>query len=139
MPLALDCRHRPCRLMAAAPAGSADWLRQLFAAVDASDATRFSDFLAPDAVFRFGAAPAVQGRQEITTAVAGFFSSIAGCNHRLARTWSGDGTLACEGEVTYRRHDGSEITLPFVNVFELSDNLISGYRIYIDIGPLYAA
>lgn len=125
--------------MAAVQTGSADWLRQLFAAVDAGDATRFSGFLAPDAVFRFGAAPAVRGRQEIATAVAAFFSSIAGCSHRLANTWSTDGSLACEGEVTYRRHDGSEITLPFVNVFDLADDLISGYRIYIDAGPLYAA
>jgi hypothetical protein len=45
----------------------------------------------------------------------------------------------CEGEVTYRRHDNSEITLPFADAFDLRGDLISGYRIYIDIAPLFAA
>jgi limonene-1,2-epoxide hydrolase len=31
------------------------------------------------------------------------------------------------------------ITLPFCNVFETDDGLISLYRIYIDVAPLYAA
>ena len=40
--------------------------------------------------------------------------------------------------MTYRRHDGTEITLPFTNVFEYRGDLIAHYKIYIDIGPLYA-
>jgi hypothetical protein len=30
------------------------------------------------------------------------------------------------------------LTLPFTNVFELDGELISHYKIYIDIAPLYA-
>jgi hypothetical protein len=70
--------------------------------------------------------------------VSGFFSAIAGCQHRLDASWTGPGTFACEGEVTYRRYDGSEVTLPFADVFDLRGKMISGYRIYIDIGPLFA-
>ena len=69
----------------------------------------------------------------------GFFATIAGCAHSIARTVCEGGTLFCEGEVTYRRHDGTEITLPFTDVFEYDDDLIDAYKIYIDIGPLYAA
>jgi hypothetical protein len=46
--------------------------------------------------------------------------------------------MVCEGEVTYTRHDESEITLPFVNVFEFEGELISHYKIYADSEPLYA-
>ena len=45
--------------------------------------------------------------------------------------------VICEGETTYTRHDGTQITLPFANVFELEGELISTYKIYADIGPLY--
>ena len=41
-------------------------------------------------------------------------------------------------EVTNTRHDGSRISIPFANVFEYRDSLIADYRIYIDIGLLYA-
>ena len=51
--------------------------------------------------------------------------------------WNG-GTQVCEGEVTYERHDGSKITLPFTDVFEYSGERIAHYKIYMDIGPLYA-
>lgn len=115
-----------------------EFLDALFNAIDSSDADRFADFLAEDALFRFGSAPPVRGRKSIREAVLGFFSSIAGCRHTVRRTWSDADTLACEGEVTYRRLDGSEISLPFADTFERRGKLISGYRIYIDIAPLYA-
>jgi len=44
----------------------------------------------------------------------------------------------CEGEVTYTRRDGTKVTVPFANVFELRGPLISIYRIYIDNSPLFA-
>ncbi len=112
-------------------------LRELFAAIDAMDSERFVRSLTPDAVFRFGSAPPVTGRDAVGDAVGNFFSSIAGLRHALTMTLSDDGTLVCEGEVTYTRHDGSEITLPFANVFEFEDGLIAHYKIYVDIGPLY--
>jgi ketosteroid isomerase-like protein len=114
------------------------FLDALFDAIDSADAARFVEFLTEDALFRFGSAPPVHGRKAIREAVAGFFSSIAGSRHSLRHVWSGPGTLACDGEVTYRRLDGSEISLPFADAFEIRDDLISAYRIYIDIAPLYA-
>ncbi len=113
-------------------------ISELFDAIDQNDAQRFVEFLTDDAVFRFGSAPAVKGRKAIAMAVGAFFSSISGCQHELHAVWSGTDSVACEGDVTYRRNDGSEITLPFADVFELRGNLISGYRIYIDIAPLFA-
>jgi len=110
----------------------------MFAAIDSKDAQAFVGFLTDDAVFRFGSAPAVRGREAILAAVDGFFGTIAACSHDVQNTLASGSTLVCEGEVTYRRHDDTEITLPFTDIFEYDGDLISQYKIYIDIGPLYA-
>ncbi len=110
----------------------------IFTAIDAKDGATFVSFLTEDAVFRFGSAPPVQGRDAIQAAVEGFFTTIAGCAHNITRTLGEDDTLVCEGVVTYTRHDGSEITLPFTDVFEYEGSLVAHYKIYIDIGPLFA-
>lgn len=114
-------------------------LHELFAAIDARDSDRFVSYLTPGAEFRYGSAPAVLGREAVREAVEGFFSTIAGLSHSLNFAVSDGDALVCEGEVTYTRQDGSEVTLPFANVLRLEDGLFSSYRIYIDIGPLYAA
>lgn len=110
----------------------------LFAAIDAKDAAAFVDYLTDDAVFRFGSAPPVRGRAAIEAAVDGFFGTIAGCSHLVHKTLISGSTLVCEGNVTYTRVDGSSITLPFTDVFEYDDALISHYKIYMDISPLYS-
>ena len=114
------------------------WWSDLFASIDAKNSLGFVEFLSPDAEFRFGNAPAVVGRADIAAAVAGFFETIARSRHDIVRTWHDAATRVCQGEVTYGRRDGSEITLPFVNVFEMQGNKVARYSIYIDIAPLYA-
>ena len=112
-------------------------LDDLFKVVDAKDTERFLGFLTDEASFRFGSAPPVQGTEAIRSAVDGFFSTIAGCSHVLARFIAQDDVVICEGEVTYSRHNGTEISLPFANIFEMDGELISAYKIYADAGPLY--
>ena len=117
---------------------SDELLRRVFTAIDAMDTPTFVSCLTDDGAFRFGSAPAVHGSNAIAEAVDGFFSTIAGLRHRITRTMADDDALFDEGTVTYTRHDGSEITLPFADVFELDAGRIRDYRIYADIGPLYA-
>ena len=112
---------------------------KLFASIDAMDTESFLGFIREDATFRFGSSPAVKGHAEIRAAVEDFFASFAALRHDLQRLVADDNVVVCEGEVTYTRHDGSSITLPFANIFEVDDGLISQYRVYIDIGPLFAA
>ena len=110
----------------------------LFAAIDAQDAASFVSYLTEDAVFRFGSAPPVRGREQIREAVAAFFATIAGCRHTISKSLRSESTLVCEGEVAYQRHDGAEVTVPFTDIFEYEGELIAHYKIYIDISPLYA-
>lgn len=112
---------------------------KLFVSIDAMDTEGFLGFIAPDAQFRFGSTPPVQGHAGIRAAVESFFSSFAALSHKQQRLVAEGDTVVCEGEVTYTRHDASTVTLPFCNVFEVKDGLISLYRIYIDVAPLYAA
>ena len=83
------------------------------------------------AQFRFGDAPVVVGHEAIHAAAARFFSAMRPADtDRCAR-----GTVSrpqSAGEVTHTRHDGSVLSVPFANVFELRGDKIAAYRIYID-------
>ena len=120
-----------------APQPDRAWWERVFAVVDAGDANDFIELLTPDAHFRFGNAPVIVGHEAIHAAAAAFFAAIASSRHRLVGTWSGAGTAGCEGEVTYTRHDGSMVSVPFANVFELRADKIAAYRIYIDNSSLF--
>jgi ketosteroid isomerase-like protein len=113
-------------------------INELFKAIDVCDVDRFLTFLDPDATFRFGSAPSVTGHDAITVAVTGFFETIEGLQHDLINTVSSGSMQVCEGDVTYTRLDGSNVTLPFVNIFEFDEGLICDYRIYVDVAPLYS-
>ena len=111
---------------------------KLFASIDSMDAEGFLSFIREDGTFRFGSSPPVTGHAAIRAAVETFFASFAGLKHNLQRQVADENVVVCEGEVTYTRHDGSNITLPFANIFEIDGGLISLYRVYIDVGPLFA-
>lgn len=114
------------------------WVIQLFQSIDRMDTKTFLTFLSDDAQFKFGNAPPAVGKTMIGKAVDGFFQSIKATRHNILHTWEHPDAVICQGEVTYTRHDGSQLTLPFVNVFGMKGNVIKDYLIYIDIGPLYA-
>lgn len=111
---------------------------KLFVSIDAMDTESFIGFIADDCTFRFGSSPAVTGRDGIRASVDDFFSMFAALRHELHRVVADSSGIVCEGEVTYTRHDGRQITLPFCNVFEAEGGQISLYRIYIDMGPVFA-
>ena len=113
-----------------------DWMKQLFEAIDRQDADGFVSFLAEDACFRFGNAPVIYNKGNIRNAVSLFLSQINGLRHRILGVWEQDGIVICEGEVTYTRHNGSELTIPFVDIFRMKGDLIADYRIFMDVSPL---
>ena len=115
------------------------WLGSLFAAIDAMDVARFADFLTEDAVFRFGNAAPVCGKTAVREAVAGLFASVKGLRHTVRASWTHPDGLVMHGEVTYTRHDGSQLTVPFANVFGLRGTLVREYLIFADVSPLWVA
>lgn len=114
------------------------WVQQLFQSIDAMDTPKFMTYFAEGAQFRFGNAPPAIGKDAIQKAVDGFFTTIKRIRHNILNTWTHPDTVILQGEATYTRHDDSQLTLPFVNIFGMKDSLIKDYLIYMDITPLYA-
>jgi ketosteroid isomerase-like protein len=113
------------------------FVRELLDAVDSRDASRFAAHLAPNAVFRFGNAPPVEGREAVRQAVGQFFDSIDGLRHDVIGTWSDGEMVFCQGEVTYTRRDGSTVgPLPFCNVLRTLGGKVKDYLVYVDASSL---
>jgi ketosteroid isomerase-like protein len=115
-----------------------DWIAALFAAIDRKDAEAFAEFVTEDARFVFGNLPAVEGRGAIRAFVAGFFDSIRAVSHHVPDAWQAGNKVVCRGEVSYTRHDGSRLTVPFANVFLMAGDKVCDYRIYMDASALYS-
>lgn len=114
-------------------------LPALFAAIDARDAHAFASHLCPDVEFIFANAPSLHGRVQVESAITGFFSSLAALRHELHEHWLCEDNLIMRGNVTYTRHDGSQLQVPFANIFKLRDGLIREYRIFGDFTALAAS
>ena len=119
------------------PTNTTHPVKALFAAIDARDAEAFAGFLADNVVFRFGNAETVKGREGVKAAVKGFFDSIAGLRHEIREFWVKGDTFICHGTVTYRRHDGSELIVPFANILKGEGATIGEYLIFADTSALY--
>lgn len=111
-------------------------LENLFKAIDAKDTEAFAAFLAPACAFRFGNGPLTEGRPAIAQSVAAFFDAISALAHTVLETWQIPSGLACHGHVTYTRHDGSQLCVPFANVLKLADGGIREYLIFADTSQL---
>lgn len=113
------------------------WIDRLFAAIDRKDTAAFLAFLSPDASFRFGNLDPVHGYPAIAQAVAHFFDALRGLDHRLEDRWLLDDAAIVSGMVTYTRHDGSVLRVPFANVLKLHEGAIRDYRIFADVSALF--
>lgn len=114
------------------------WIASLFTAIDTKDAVAFAQFLDENVVFRFGNADAAHGRATAQAIVAGFFDSIASLSHDVHDVWETDSAVISHGFVTYTRHNGTTLSVPFCNVFKMNGNLIGEYLIFADVSMLYS-
>jgi hypothetical protein len=108
--------------------------------IDGMDTAQSVKLFAESATVTFGNGEPMVGREVIATGTADFYSSIAGLHHRILNEWSlGHDTIA-EAAVTYIRHDGRQVTIPAATIWRVrDDNLITDYRVFIDLTPVYAA
>jgi ketosteroid isomerase-like protein len=111
----------------------------MFRDIDRMDADAWAAYLAPDAVMRFGNADPVHGRGACRDALADFYGMIRGLRHDLIEQWEHGAATIVEASVTYTRQDGSEVDVPVVTIYRTNgDDLISDYRVYIDLAPVFA-
>ncbi len=116
------------------------WLDEVYGEVDRLDAEAFAQRFAPDGTFCFANGPVLTGPAEIAAGVGAFFASIRGLRHFQIGQWQVEDAAITQAEVTYTRHDGSEVTIPAVTVYRLTgDGKVRAGHAYIDLAPLYAA
>ncbi|MDF5753060.1 nuclear transport factor 2 family protein [Spongiactinospora sp. TRM90649] len=116
-----------------------DAVRHVFRSVDSFDADEFARLLAEDARLVFGNAEPLAGRAAIAAGIRAFFSTIGGLRHRVVRNWQVGADTIAETEVTYRRLDGKDVSVVAVSIWRTRDDgLISDYRIFVDLAPVYA-
>ncbi|GGK91537.1 hypothetical protein Sme01_53900 [Sphaerisporangium melleum] len=115
-------------------------VRRVFQMVDTSDADAFGRLLADDATFVFGNAEPLIGRATIVAGLRDFYATIGGLRHRIIRNWQVDADIIAETEVTYRRLDGKDVSAVAVSIWHTRDDgLITDYRIFADLAPIYEA
>lgn len=111
----------------------------MFADIDRMDADAWATYLAPDAVMRFGNADPVHGREACRDALAGFYDTIDGLSHDLVQQWEQPGATIVESNVTYTRKDAQRVSVPVVTIYRTNaEDLISDYRVFIDLAPVFA-
>ncbi|GIH75118.1 nuclear transport factor 2 family protein [Planobispora longispora] len=116
-----------------------EMVRRVFQSVDSFDPDEFTRLLAEDATLRFGNAEPQVGREAIAAGLRAFFSTIGGLRHRVVRNWQVDADIIAETEVTYQRLDGKDVSAVAVSIWRTRDDgLISDYRIFVDLAPVYA-
>jgi ketosteroid isomerase-like protein len=114
------------------------YARQVFDAIDTQDIPRFLTYLTPDASFTFGNFPTVEGATAIAEFCRQFYQSIHALRHTLLHVWHDGDAVIVHEDVTYTRKDMSTVTLPCVTLFRMNDNRIRDYRVFMDVGPVYA-
>jgi ketosteroid isomerase-like protein len=117
-------------------------VRDLFEALDAGDISRVLDTMTEDVRFRFGSAEPTVGRAAVAANATTMAGTVASLSHEPLAVWTvekPEPAVLCEMAVTYRRHDGSRVTLPCLSVFRLRDGRVADYRIYMDANPVFTA
>lgn len=114
-----------------------DKINGLFEAIDSMDTASFVSYINEDGSLIFGNSPEVIGRANIFETIDGFFKSIKAIKHDVSKSILADEELVVYGTSHYTRHDDSNLSTPFCNVFQLKDGLIQKYQIYIDLSQLY--
>ncbi|WP_430817424.1 nuclear transport factor 2 family protein [Carboxylicivirga sp. RSCT41] len=106
-------------------------------ALDAKLLDRVLSFLTEDCLFVAGNGEVVKGKANIRKVFEGFFPAVRSTAHNVSDIFESGNSLVHRGTVTYTRLDGSQLTVPFCDIFKMEGTLINEYYIYIDWSELF--
>ena len=110
-------------------------VREMCAAVDAGDAEAFAAWFTDDATYVFGNNEPLTGRAAITAATAGAAGALPWVHHVVDQVAAVGDQLFCRFTITTATPDGKSLALPCVTVMWLDGDLVSDYRVHMDITP----
>jgi len=115
-----------------------EWIDNLFKTIDQMDEVGFCKYLTNDATLIFANIPPVNGNKNIEEFIGGFFKSIKALSHTIIGFYESGDKAIVQGNVTYTRHNGSQLTVKFCNVYSMQASEINVYDIYMDTSALYS-
>jgi hypothetical protein len=113
------------------------FVNELYNTVDAQDVDHLSTFLTADARFQFANIPAVEGKENITQFLSGFYQSIKSIKHTGLEVWWKDDACFVTGKVTYVRPDDFSLSVPFGVLLKFQEDLIKEWLIFVDNSELF--
>lgn len=117
---------------------SDDWPAAFFSDADRLELPGLVAWFSEDVEVRFGNSPALHGRAAAEEAFSGFWSTIAGMRHQRESLVVNGENASQFSQVTYVRHDGSDVTMPVASHLRRSgERQIDRLWIVIDLTPLF--
>jgi ketosteroid isomerase-like protein len=118
---------------------SQEHIKHIFATLDTLQVEDFAAFFTEDGQMRNGNAAPIVGRSSIRdTFEQGFKPVLKALHHEIIGLWEEDDVVIVESIVHYTRKDDRIITLPAVSILRMAGDNIREYRVYMDIGPVFA-
>lgn len=119
---------------------AADFIRQLYQAVDNKNIEFLQQYLAENIRFRIGNNPVNQDKTAILKANQDFFASIQSMAHSIEEVIvQGDNKTtkaSCFGRVDYVRLDGTQHSAVFATYLQLENEQITDYLVFADLSGL---
>jgi len=113
-------------------------IEKMYTVIDQKETDALVNMMTSDAVFVFGNIPPVKGKEEISGFLNNFFTSIQSINHSNLEWWQHEEKVTVKGNVTYTRHNGTKLSVPFAVILKMDKDLIDEYYIFADTSELYS-
>ena len=131
--------HGTATALAGIPAMRRAVIMDVFATMDGGDLDGMVEHMTDDVTTRFGNNAEICGKPAFRVLFTEVGRAISGLRHDVLDLWHAVEDFdvwVVQLSVSYRLFDGSTVTLPCCNVFRMRGDLISDYRVYMDIGPV---
>lgn len=112
-------------------------IQKIVLADESLNADAFVEVLTADAKFLYGSQPVVEGKEEIRSSVTRLFTTLESLHHDISEAFERGDWLYYVAQVEFKFKDGRGARFDYLNRLGFDGFLISYYRIYIDISPLF--
>jgi len=117
-----------------------EWYLAYLKAMDNLDMDAYATYLAEDCEMQFGNNPIVKGKSNIVQTLKAFWDTIDGDEHTLQNIFGNDETFVLEALNTFKRKDGTTVTIPAVAITERNAaGFVTSVRLFMDVAPIFAS